>query len=260
MSANLYETAEKGEYYHIHGSLEASTTLRMIGLETHRPDLTSHDDIVHVIEAAVKKLTIGQLEALNADNRQAGVKAFKHEDFLQTPHGHADEQCNQGQANRSLPPWSVTNLESATPKYPLPDNGDRRILSGVKVLDLCRIIAGPTITRILGEYGAEVLKVTSPHLSDVPFFQVDGNMGKHTAELDLKTLEGRRIFEKLLDDVDVIVDGYRPGALDKLGYGPKAMADIAARRGKGIVYVNENCFGYQGEWAGRPGWQQVADC
>lgn len=89
MSANLYETSEAGEYYHIHGSLEASTTLNMLGLESHRPDLTSHDDIVNVIEAAVKRFTIGQLEALNAKHRQAGVKAFKHRDFLQTPHVRA---------------------------------------------------------------------------------------------------------------------------------------------------------------------------
>ncbi|KAG5990447.1 hypothetical protein E4U43_004286 [Claviceps pusilla] len=130
----------------------------------------------------------------------------------------------------------------------------------IKVPDLCRIIAGPIIARILGEYGAEFLKVTSPHLSDVPFFQVDGNMGKRAAELDLKAPQGRKIFEQLLGHVDVVIDGYRPGALDKLGYGPKTMADIAVKRGKGIVYVNENCFGYEGEWAGRPGWQQVADC
>lgn len=125
---------------------------------------------------------------------------------------------------------------------------------------MCRIIAGPTVTRILAEYGADVLKITSPNLSDVPFFQVDGNMGKHAADLDLKTEAGRQEFEKLLADVDVIVDGYRPGALEKLGYGPNAMAALAEKRGKGIVYVNENCFGYEGEWAGRAGWQQIADC
>jgi crotonobetainyl-CoA:carnitine CoA-transferase CaiB-like acyl-CoA transferase len=85
-------------------------------------------------------------------------------------------------------------------------------------------------------------------------------MGKLTADLDLKTEAGRKQFEKLLDDVDVIVDGYRPGALDKLGYGAEAMATLAKKRGKGIVYVNENCFGYEGEWAGRAGWQQIADC
>lgn len=128
------------------------------------------------------------------------------------------------------------------------------------MLELCRIIAGPTVTRILAEYGADVLKVTSPHLSDVPFFQVDGNMGKHAADLDLKTPEGRRVFETLLADADILVDGYRPKALDRLGYGATALADLAEKRGKGIVYVNENCFGYEGEWAGRPGWQQIADC
>ncbi|KAJ6441092.1 LOW QUALITY PROTEIN: CAIB/BAIF family enzyme [Purpureocillium lavendulum] len=264
MSANLYATAEKGEYYHIHGSLEASTTLRMIGLESHRPDLTTHEQIVGVIEPAVQKFTVAELEALNAKNRQAGVKAFKHEDFLRTPHDPImvwrQTYEDTGKVNWEQPPWTVEQIEATTPPCPLPDSGDRRVLSGIKVLEMCRIIAGPVVARILGEYGADVLKITSPNLSDVPFFQVDGNMGKHAADLDLKTPEGRQSFEKLLDEADVVVDGYRPGALEKLGYGPKALSERAARRGKGIVYVNENCFGYEGEWAGRPGWQQIADC
>lgn len=167
----------------------------------------------------------------------------------------------KGQINSEIPPWTVSPLENSTPPSPLPEgDGNLRPLSGVKVLELCRIIAGPVITRILGEYGADVLKITSPHLSDVPFFQVDGNMGKHAADLDLKTLEGKAKFEELLADVDIVVDGYRPGALDKLGYGPKVLSDMATKRGKGIVYVNENCFGFDGEWAYRPGWQQIADC
>lgn len=85
-------------------------------------------------------------------------------------------------------------------------------------------------------------------------------MGKHAADLDLKTPEGRSTFENLLAEVDVLVDGYRPGALERLGYGVDTMKDLAMKRGKGIVYVNENCFGYVGEWSGRPGWQQIADC
>lgn len=157
-------------------------------------------------------------------------------------------------------PWTVENIESGTPKCSLGETKDNRLLSGIKVLELCRIIAGPTITRILAEYGASVLKVTSPNLSDVPFFQVDGNMGKKATDLDLKTVEGRETFEKLLADVDVVVDGYRPDALEKLGYGPKALSEMATKRGKGIVYVNENCFGYVGEWRDRRGWQQIADC
>lgn len=162
----------------------------------------------------------------------------------------------------SAPTWTVTSLETSTPPVPLPPSSSSspKILEGIKVLELCRIIAGPTIGRILAEYGANVLKVTGPGLSDVPFFQVDGNMGKHATEIDLKSARGKEIFERLLEDADIVLDGYRPGALDKLGYGAKALAEFAEKRGKGVVYVNENCFGYTGEWAHRPGWQQIADC
>ena len=85
------------------------------------------------------------------------------------------------------------------------------------------------------------------------------NMGKHTTELNLKTPEGRSQFEALLAEADVLVDGYRHGALERLGFGIAKVQDMAKKRGKGIVYVSENCFGY-GKWAERPGWQQIADC
>ena len=166
----------------------------------------------------------------------------------------------QGKENVGGLPWEVSPLETETPPAPLPQSDSRRPLAGIKVLELCRVIAGPVMGRILAEYGADVLKITSPNLSDVPFFQVDVNMGKHTAELDLKSPEGRAKFEVLLQEADIILDGYRPGAIEKLGYGANSLRQLAKKRGKGYIYVNENCFGYQGEWAGRPGWQQIADC
>lgn len=86
MSANLYETKTPGEYYHIHGSLEATRTLNMVGLEAFRSDLTEHDMIVSVIEPAVQKFKINELEIMNAKNKQAGVPAYRHEDFLKTSH------------------------------------------------------------------------------------------------------------------------------------------------------------------------------
>lgn len=87
MSANLYETKEPGRFYHIHGSLEASTTLRMLGLAPFRPDLHgNHDAIVETIETAVRQYTVDELEAMNARNRQAGVLALTHSEFLRTPH------------------------------------------------------------------------------------------------------------------------------------------------------------------------------
>jgi hypothetical protein len=86
MSANLYETKRPNEFYHIHGSLEASTTLRMLGLSASRPDLRAHEDIVKCIEMKVREFTIEELEVLNREHRQAGVPALKHEDFVQSPH------------------------------------------------------------------------------------------------------------------------------------------------------------------------------
>lgn len=251
----MYETKDPGKYYHIHGSLEAGKTLNMIGLEAYRPDLTDYQDIINVIESHVKQYTIQELEVMNARERQAGVPVIKWEEFKQTPHG---------KTLLSLPPWEVKQLEKSSSPAPWPESrhltGNPKPLTGIRVLELCRIIAGPAIGRTLAEYGASVIKVTSPHLSDVPFFQVDGNTGKHTCDIDLKTASGRATFDELLMTADVVLDGYRPGALEKLGYSPSAIHEKVEGRGKGIVYVAEDCFGPAGEWAGRPGWQQIADC
>lgn len=132
------------------------------------------------------------------------------------------------------------------------------ILSGVKILDLSRVIAGPVISRTLAEYGAQVLRVTSHNLPDQSYYAVDFNFGKRTIDLDLKSSEGRQAFEKLLEDVDVIVDGYRPGAIAKLGYGPDELLKRFSGK-RGFIYVKESCYGDGGEWSDRPGWQQIAD-
>lgn len=86
MSANLYQTKNPGEFFHIHGSLEATTTLNMLGLDGHRPDLTDYEEIIRTIEHEVQKYTAAELEDMNRERRQAGVTAFKHEDFVKTPH------------------------------------------------------------------------------------------------------------------------------------------------------------------------------
>lgn len=261
LAANLYETRNAGEYYHIHGSLEASTTLRMLGLPPFLPGVTDYRQCIDTIESAVRKLSVQELEQLNESYRQAGVPVLTKDQFVQTEHGRA---------LASLPPFTVQRLGPATPPptFPQPDAKHQVIptqcLAGIQVLELCRIIAGPTIGRSLAAHGASVLKVTSPMLPDVPFFQLDINTGKHTTSLHLKDAGDRAIFEDLLKSADVIIDGYRPGVLASLGYSPETLAAKAAANGRGIVYVAEDCFGGSGvpgaEWAHRPGWQQIADC
>lgn len=257
LSANLYQTKNLGEYFHIHGSLEATTTLNMIGLPGFLPETPSYHDCIDLIEKHVEQYTATELEEMNAERKQAGVTVFKPTDFQATEHG---------QVLSREPPWQIETLESDSPPVPFPpvetslNTPKPQILAGIKVLELCRIIAGPSIGRGLAEYGAQVIKVTSSHLSDVPFFQVDLTIGKHTVDLDLKTPSDRATFEDLLRDADVLLDGYRPGSLERLGYGPRQLVELTKDRGKGIVYVAEDCFGHVGPWAGRPGWQQIADC
>lgn len=84
LSANLYETETPGDYFHLHGSLEATTALNMIGLEGHRPDMTGYHDAINLIESHVKKFTVDELEKMNAEKRQAGVTCLKWEDFKKT--------------------------------------------------------------------------------------------------------------------------------------------------------------------------------
>ncbi|CUM66597.1 uncharacterized protein PRCAT00004266001 [Priceomyces carsonii] len=253
MAANLYRTKDN-RFYHIHGSLEASKTLNMIGLPAYNPKVVNYHQVVDCIQTAVSKYTCGELEALNVQNRQAGIEALKYEQFLDTDHGKVIS---------SKPLWEIDCIENETLPVAFSESistKGKKALEGVKVLELCRIIAGPTIGRILAEYGATVVKVTSPDLPDVPFFQVEGNMGKHATDLNLKNENDRKIFESLLEDADVIIDGYRTNAIEKLGYGPSEIQNLAKKRGKGYIYASENCFGFEGAWSERPGWQQIADC
>ncbi|KAI0007516.1 CoA-transferase family III [Xylariaceae sp. FL0662B] len=252
LAVNMFKTKD-GTYYHIHGLLDAIKTLNMIGLPAENETLTEHEDIVACIEEATKKFTAHELDWKSYCNDHAGVKVLKHEEFLKMPYAWKSKR---------LLPWTVEKLESTTPPVRWEESYGNQPLAGVKVLELCRIIAGPIIGRILAEYGADVLKITSPNLSDFPFFQLDVNMGKHTANLDLSrgNTEGRAEFEELLQEADVVIDGYRPGAIDRLGYGPEKLRELAMARGKGYVYVSATCFGPLDHWKDRAGWRQSADC
>ncbi|KAM7202330.1 formyl-CoA:oxalate CoA-transferase [Naviculisporaceae sp. PSN 640] len=266
LSANLYRTKD-GKYYHIHGSLDPDSLLRALGLDP-QLDLQEYGLCKRKIGSAVAKFTLAELENMNRQVKGAGIEAITWKEFQDSKHGKV--LCTE-------PPFSLERHPSAAGDEPASDafsfaefggqakQPPGRLLGGVKVLEMCRIIAGPTIGRSLAAHGALVTKVTSPKLPDVPFFQADVNTGKHTVDLDLKgNAEHRRIFEDLLREADVLIDGYRYGALDDLGYGVKKLEEIAEERGFGFVYVAEDCFGGTGnsdaEWAGRRGWQQIADC
>lgn len=129
-----------------------------------------------------------------------------------------------------------------------------RPLSGVRVLDLTRIIAGPVASRGLAEQGADVLMVTSRHLPQGPEHVRDTSHGKRSCFLDLRQPQDAERFAQLVREADVVVDSYRPGALQGLGFGREALARLRP----GIVHVAVSCYGSSGPWARRGGWEQIA--
>ena len=127
-----------------------------------------------------------------------------------------------------------------------------RPLAGLRVLDLTRILAGPVATRFLAGLGAEVLRIDPPDWEE-PSLEPEVTLGKRCARLDLRTEPGRERFLALLSGADMILHGYRPGALEGLGLGPEVRA--AAR--PGLVDVSLCAYGFSGPWAGRRGFDSL---
>lgn len=145
-------------------------------------------------------------------------------------------------------------------KRPLP-------LAGVRVLDISQVMAGPYACMLLGDLGADVIKVEPPGTGD----QTRGSMGfkmkgadslgflnmnrnKRSITLDLKTEAGKQVLKTLAKDADILVENYRPGALRRLGLGYEVLKEINPR----LVYTSISGFGQTGPWADRPGFDLMA--
>jgi hypothetical protein len=126
--------------------------------------------------------------------------------------------------------------------------------AGVRVLDLTRVIAGPVCSRYLGALGADVLRLDPPHLPDLePGTPADTLLGKRSAFLDLRDDAGARRLEELLAGADVVLLGYRPGALARFGLVAEDLAD----RHPGLVIAQLSAWGFTGPWAERRGFDSI---
>ncbi|CAL9317352.1 CoA transferase [Streptomyces sp. SudanB182_2057] len=123
--------------------------------------------------------------------------------------------------------------------------------AGLRVLDLTRVLAGPVATRTLALLGADVLRVDAPWLPELPDQHADTGFGKRSATLDLGT--GRDVLEDLLSTADVVVTGYRPGALDRFGLSP----EVLSARHPGLVVAQVSAWGAYGPWRGRRGFDSL---
>ena len=156
----------------------------------------------------------------------------------------------QAAAIASLPLLEVVKIADSAPEK-LPD-GDRP-LSGIRVLDLTRVLAGPSCARMLAEHGADVLKITGKHLPNLGHQEFDTGHGKLSAHLDLREQSDVEILRGLAREGDVFSQGYRPGTLGDRGFSPEALAKLRP----GLVFVSLCAFSHVGPWASRRGFDTV---
>jgi len=156
----------------------------------------------------------------------------------------------QAQALDQQPLISIERLGDA-PVQPL--DAAARPLSGVRVLDLTRIIAGPVCGRTLAAHGADVLRVTAPHLPFVAALVTDAGRGKLSTHINFNEDDGKAALRNLVRDADIFVQGYRPGGIGRWGFSAE---DVAAIR-PGIIYVTLSAYGHAGPWSGRRGFDSL---
>jgi crotonobetainyl-CoA:carnitine CoA-transferase CaiB-like acyl-CoA transferase len=156
----------------------------------------------------------------------------------------------QAAAIAALPLFEITRIGDAPPERLPP--GDRP-LAGIRVLDLTRVLAGPTCAKTLAEHGADVLKITAAHLPDSGAVELDTGIGKLSARLDLRDPADVARLRELIRDGDVFSQSYRPGALAARGFSP---GDLTALR-PGIVCLTLSAWGHAGPWQGRRGFDSI---
>jgi crotonobetainyl-CoA:carnitine CoA-transferase CaiB-like acyl-CoA transferase len=228
----LYRCGD-GRFVRIHANFphHRDGTLKLLGCE-------------HSRDAVSRALEHWEAEKFETAAAEAGLVATAARSFAEW------DAHPQGRTVAGQPLFAIERIGDAPPR-PLPA-GDRP-LAGIRVLDLTRVIAGPVCGRTLASHGADVLLVSARHLPQMEPLVIDTGRGKLSTAIDLRQAAGREVLARLLHDADIFVQGYRPGAIAGLGFGPEEVARIRP----GIVYVSLSAYGDRGPWAGRRGFDSL---
>ena len=229
----LYRAGD-GRWIHLHGGFPHlhEGTIRALGC----------GESAEEIARAVAGWEAQKLEDVLAEQRMCGAMVRSAREWSRHPQG------------RELARRSLVEIERIGDAPPQRLGPGARPLEGIRALDLTRVLAGPSCGRTLAEHGADVLRISSPALPSVPPFVVDTGHGKLSAYLDLERASDLDRLRNLIGATDVFAQGYRSGSLERRGLGPSALAELRP----GLIYVSMNCYGHEGPWRNRPGWEQLA--
>lgn len=252
-ATNIYRCKD-GRYFHIHGSMNPGPTQDSLGLH-HSMDVASPEESWKPYEEKVAQIDSEEMQKLASDvYKQAGTICWTMDEFKNSEHGKANAHVGLYEVH------PVSNAKQRPCWWPeVPATSAARPLAGLKVVDLTRVIAAPAVTRGLAELGASVMRVTASHITDMSVLHCDLNWGKWNAHLDFREEADRETLRVLVRDADVVVQGYRPGVLDKYGFSLDGLLELTKDRERGLIVVRENCYGWYGPWSYRSGWQQISD-
>ncbi|TGO82327.1 hypothetical protein BPOR_0860g00010 [Botrytis porri] len=245
---NVYETKD-GRYFHKHGSMNPDPSLDSIGLP-HDMDQPSVEASWNPFIEKIGKIESDDMQRIASDEyKQAGTICWTREEYKNSEHGKANAhvglfEIRHHPNNTQIAIW-WPETEQTSPKRPL---------AGLKIVDITRVIAAPTIARGLAELGASVMRITPPHLQDYSSLHCDLNWEKWNTHLDFRDKDDLEKAKELIRDADVVVTGYRPGVLDKYGLGNDGIRELVKDRSRGIIIARENCYGWHGTWSYRSGW------
>jgi crotonobetainyl-CoA:carnitine CoA-transferase CaiB-like acyl-CoA transferase len=225
--------ARDGHWSYIHANFpnHRAAALKVLGCTEDKDSVTK----------AVAKWDALELEEAILAAKGAGGMVRSQAEWKQHP---------QSAAIAGLPLLEVIKIGDAPPQ-PLPPGN--RPLSGIRVLDLTRVLAGPTCARTLAEHGADVLKITGAHLPNLGYQEFDTGHGKLSAQLDLRQPADVETLRNLVREADVFSQGYRPGTLAARGLSPEELAAIRP----GLVYISLSAFSHAGPWSTRRGFDTV---
>ena len=251
-ASNIYRTKD-GRYFHLHTNLNPSIIHQALDMPLEADG--DFEEVHKLYQEKVLQFTASELDTLSAETlKTSGTIAWTAEEYKASEHGRAN-------ANVSL--WEIHDQPNPDQKpcwWPqTAETSPTRPLAGLKVVDFSRIIAAPTLTRGLAEYGASVMRITSSHLPDMGFLHPDMGWGKWNTSLDLRDPLDVEKAKALILDADVVVYGYRPNSLSKYGLGDDDVLELCKHRDRGIIIARLDCYGWVGPWADRSGWQQISD-
>ena len=228
--AGDYETADGWIRLHTNYPYHRDAVTRVLGVPADKQR----------VAAAVKSWNANELESAVVDAGGCAAALRTMDAWRAHPQGTA------------LVDEPLCNWDARRTPHPLPDDASGP-LSAVRVLDMTRVIAGPVGTRYLAAFGADVLRIDPPKFEEVAALLPETTRGKRCAALDLREPGDRSIWERLITQAHVLVHGYRPGAMEALGFPAARLCEL----NPALVIVRYDAYGWSGPWSDRRGFDSL---